>query len=288
MAITIGLSDSDFELFRKLIYEKSGISLNESKKELLRTRLRARIERQGLSSYREYYDYVRNDKTGQALVPLLDDISTNLTSFYREINHFNFLRKILPEWIERKRAMREMSFRIWSAGCSTGEEPYTLAFVMLEFLGREMRQWDLKILATDLSTEVLSQAMEGKYDVERLKDVPPAIAKEYFVHGTGDMRTKSGKVLRNRAVVRIVPEVRSLISFTRFNLMEQHFPFKRQFDFIFCRNVMIYFDKPTQEVLVNKYYHFLKPGGYLLIGHSESLTGLKQKYKYIQPTIYQK
>ncbi len=288
MAITTELLDSDFELFRKLIYDKSGISLNESKKELLRTRLRARIERHGFKSYREYYEYVKSDKSGQALIPLLDDISTNLTSFYREINHFNFMRKIIPGWIEEKLKARDMSFRIWSAGCSTGEEPYTLAFLMLEFLKDEIKHWDLKILATDLSTEVLSQAMEGKYDEVRLKDVPPNIAKAYFTHDVGSMKTKSGKILQNKPIVRVAPEVRSLITFRRFNLMEQHYPFKRQFDFIFCRNVMIYFDKPTQEVLVNKFYHFIKPGGFLFIGHSESLTGLKQKFEYIQPTIYQK
>ncbi|MBI5179491.1 MAG: methyltransferase domain-containing protein [Nitrospinae bacterium] len=275
-------------MFRRLIYEKSGIALNESKKELLRTRLRARIEREGFSSYRQYLDFVRDDKTGQALVPLLDDISTNLTSFYREINHFNLLRKILPEWIANKRREGDMGWRIWSAGCSTGEEPYTLAFVMLEFLEHQIRQWNLKILATDLSVEVLKQAAEGKYDIERLKDVPQHIASTYFTRGTGDMRTKSGKILHNRPVAFVADEVREMITFRRFNLMEPRFPFKRKFDFIFCRNVMIYFDKPTQETLVNKYYDVLQPGGYLFIGHSESLTGLKHNYKYVQPTVYQK
>lgn len=288
MAIHDALSDHDFELFRKLIYDQSGISLNDTKKELLRTRLRARLEREGYQSYREYYDHVARDKTGKMLLPLLDDISTNLTSFYREINHFEFLRKVLPEWIERKTRTNDRVFRVWSAGCSTGEEPYTLAFVLLEFLSDRLANWDIKILGTDLSTEVLSRAMKGLYEADRVKDVPRSIREAYFKNEMAEMTTKAGKKLGMRQCVRVAPEVLAMVTFRRLNLMMPGFPFKKQFDFIFCRNVMIYFDKRTQETLVNKYYHVLKPGGYLFIGHSESLTGLKNDFKYIQPTVYQK
>lgn len=282
------LSDSDFEHFRRLIYEQSGIALNDSKKELLRTRLRSRLEREGYRSYREYFDIVKADRTGDMLLPLLDDISTNLTSFFREVNHFNFLKKILPEWIERKQRAGEKSWRIWSAGCSTGEEPYTLVFTMLEMLGARAGGWDVKVLATDLSTEVLVRASQGLYDRDRMKDVPKAMQSAYFVEEFAELTTKQGKRLGMRPCVRVIPEVRNMITFKRLNLMTPQFPFKRQFDFIFCRNVMIYFDKPTQEILVNKFYQHLAPGGYLLIGHSESLTGLQHHFKYIQPTIYQK
>ncbi len=282
------LSDSDFEHFRRLIYEQSGIALNDSKKELLRTRLRSRLEREGYGSYREYFDHIKSDRTGDMLVPLLDDISTNLTSFFREVNHFNFLKKILPEWIDRKQRAGIKTWRIWSAGCSTGEESYTLVFTMLEMLGARAASWDVKVLATDLSTEVLGRAAQGLYDRERMKDVPKTMQNAYFVQEIAELTTKQGKRLGMRPCVRVIPEVRKMITFKRLNLMSPQFPFKHHFDFIFCRNVMIYFDKPTQETLVNKFYQHLAPGGYLFIGHSESLTGLQQHFKYIQPTIYEK
>lgn len=273
------LPDIDFELFRKLIYEKSGISLNKTKKELLRTRLRSRLEKQGFTSYKNYYKHVLNDGTGQALIDLLDDISTNLTSFYREVNHFNFLNELLPNWIAKKQKAGDTEFRVWSAGCSTGEEPYTLAFTLLKHLADKQRTWNIKILATDISTEVLRKAAAGVYEAERLKDVPDFAKKNYF--------TKE-KSVGKKPLVRVLPEVRNLITFSRFNLMTASYPFKKMFDFIFCRNVMIYFDRPTQEKLVGKFYNQTAPEGYLFIGHSESLTGLKQSYSYVQPTVYQK
>lgn len=273
------LTESDFNLFRNLIYEQSGISLNPSKKELLRTRLRARLEREQFKSYRDYYKFVVDDKTGKALVPLLDDISTNLTSFYRESNHFDYLNKILPDWIKRKKKEGDNIFRIWSAGCSTGEEPYTIAFTMMPHLADSAANISLKILATDLSTDVLRKASEGVYRLDRIGDVPANIRKNYFVNDN---------IVKNQKMVRVHSDVRALITFRRFNLMSNQFPFKNQFDFIFCRNVMIYFDKPTQETLVAKHYRFLKPGGYLFIGHSESLTTVKNSYNYIMPTVYQK
>lgn len=273
------LTDADFELFRRLIYEKSGISLNKTKKELLRTRLRSRLEKQGFNSYKDYYKYVFNDNSGQALVDLLDDISTNLTSFYREINHFEFLSEILPAWIDKKQKIGDREFRVWSAGCSTGEEACTIAFTLLKNLADKQRAWEIKILATDISTEVLTKATAGVYEMERLKDVPDAIKRDYFTK-----EQSNGK----KPMVRVRPEIRNLMTFRRFNLMTKNYPFKKQFDFIFCRNVMIYFDRPTQEKLVEKFHRYTAPEGYLFIGHSESLTGLKQNYSYVQPTIYRK
>lgn len=273
------LSDGDFQLFRKLIYQKSGISLNDTKKELLRSRLRSRLEKAGYQSYREYYNYVLEDSSDIALVQLLDDISTNLTSFYREINHFQYLDSMIPLWIEQKQKKGDKLFRVWSAGCSTGEEPYTITFVLLRHLTDKMGVLGMKLLATDLSTDVLRRASEGVYNVDRMKGVPNMVKSSYFEKELSD---------NNKKQVRVRKEVRDLITFRRFNLMTEHFPFKHQFDFIFCRNVMIYFDKPTQETLVGKYHRHLKPGGYLFIGHSESLTGLKHSFEYVQPTIYQK
>lgn len=273
------LTDGDFHLFKRLIYDQSGISLNYSKKELLRTRLRSRLEREGFKSYRTYYNFVVNDKTGQALVPLLDDISTNLTSFYRENNHFNYLNQILPEWIIRKQKEGGAIFRIWSAGCSTGEEPYTIIFTMLSHLSDRLTSWKLKLLASDISTEVLRKAYEGVYQLDRLKDVPAQVKSSYFIKEPG---------FNEKQMVRVHQKIKEFITFRRFNLMMERFPFKNQFDFIFCRNVMIYFDKPTQQTLVEKFYNNIKPGGYLFIGHSESLTALKHGFNYIMPTIYRK
>ncbi|GMT42411.1 MAG: chemotaxis protein methyltransferase [bacterium] len=273
------LSGADFELLRGLIYKQSGISLNQTKKELLRTRLRSRLERQGFRSYRDYYNHVLHDESGQALVDLLDDISTNLTSFYREVSHFKFLESVLPDCIDKKRKANETEFRVWSAGCSSGEEPYTLAFTFMSRMEGSPRPLKIRILATDISTDVLFKASEGVYEQSRLEDVPKNVMKNYFVKENSDGKKK---------LVRVRQDIRDLITFRRFNLMSALYPFRHQFDFIFCRNVMIYFDKPTQEKLVGKYYRYLKPGGYLFIGHSESLTGLKHGFTYVQPTIYRR
>jgi len=275
-AITLG--DREFKMFRALIFEKSGISLHEGKKELLRTRLSSRLRARDLSSFKDYYDFIKNDKTDGELMGLLDAISTNLTSFFREINHFHFLeKKIIPQILARGRKTNDKALRCWSAGCSSGEEPYTIIFSLLE--NAEINNsWDIKMLATDISAEMLEKATSAVYTEEKIKTVPKSIIRKYFVKGTKD---KEG-------LYRVRQEISRLVQFKRFNLMTENFPFKHKFDFIFCRNVMIYFDKPTQETLTSKYYNALAKGGYLMIGHSESLTGLEHQFKYVLPTIYQK
>lgn len=274
----IELSDREFEMFRSLIFEKSGISLHDGKRELVRTRLGSRLRKGGFQSYKDYYNFVKEDESGTELVNLLDAISTNLTSFFREINHFHFLKKVvIPEIMAKKSASGVREARMWSAGCSSGEEPYSIAFTVMEALDN-VKNWDIKILATDLSTKVLGKAAQGVYSAERVQSVPKEIMNKYFDKFSDE--TGISYMVR--------PTVRSLIQFKRFNLMDHVFPFKRKFDFIFCRNVMIYFDKPTQQKLIEKYYNVLADGGYLLIGHSESLTGVSHRFKYIQPTIYRK
>jgi chemotaxis protein methyltransferase CheR len=276
---TVELTDREFDLFRRFIYDKSGISLHDGKKELVRTRLGSRLRKMGLTTYKQYFEFVQADKTEEELVNLLDAISTNLTSFFREINHFHFLEKrVLPEMIVRKEGEREREIRVWSAGCSSGEEPYSIAFTLKSRLP-DFSRYDVKILATDLSTQALGKAARGSYTGDQVKTVPPDMRGKYLIKGAGDERGPRFTV---------TGDIKKMIQFKRFNLMTPRFPFKRKFDFIFCRNVMIYFDKPTQEGLVNKYYDVLAPGGYLLIGHSESLTGVTHPFKYIQPTIYQK
>lgn len=274
----IDLTDREFQLLRTLIFEKSGITLNDGKKELVRTRLGSKLRNGGFGSFKDYYNYVVEDRTGEELVTLLDAISTNLTSFFREINHFNYLRNhIVPETMEKKRGSGDKEIRAWSAGCSSGEEPYSLAFTLADIL-RGDKGWDVKLLATDISTKVLARAARGAYTEEQVQTVPKDMASKFL-----DRAMEDGDRL-----YKVRPEIRSLIQFKRFNLMTPTFPFKRGFDFIFCRNVMIYFDKPTQQVLINKFFGALADGGYLLIGHSESLTGVQHRFKYMQPTIYKK
>lgn len=263
---------------RALIFEKSGITLNDGKKELVRTRLGSKLRKGGFESFKDYYNYVVDDRTGEELVTLLDAISTNLTSFFREINHFNYLSKhIVPEIMEKKRNDSAKELRAWSAGCSSGEEPYSLAFTLADIL-QGNRNWGVKLLATDISTKVLARAARGAYTEEQVKTVPKDMASKFLEKTVED----------GDRFYKVRPEIRSLIQFKRFNLMTPTFPFKRGFDFIFCRNVMIYFDKPTQQILINKFFGALAEGGYLLIGHSESLTGVQHRFKYMQPTIYKK
>jgi len=274
MIKTPDLSDEDFKKFKSLIYNKCGICLNEGKKELVRARLNKRLRNTGISSFNEYYSYLTTEDNGDELVVMLDAISTNKTSFFREIKHFDFLNdKVYPLYASGEYGKR---LRFWSAACSSGQEPYTLAISLLEYLGKNSN-YDIKILATDISTKVLSQAKRGVYQSDQIEDIPRPLIRTYFQQGQG----------RQKGFYRVKPILGNVISFKRFNLMD-NFPFKGTFQFVFCRNVMIYFDKKTQEKLVNKFYRCIVPGGYLMIGHSESLTGIKHPFKYIQPSIYQK
>lgn len=271
------LTNDDFQAFSNLVRAKAGINLHEGKRELVRARLSRRVRECNFQTFRDYYDFVVSDETGDELIQVLDSISTNLTNFFREPKHFNFMNeKMLPALVAEREKKGPRRLRIWSAGCSTGEEPYTIAMTVLEFSPR-IADWDFKILATDISTRVLKSAWEGEYPMDRLRDVPHAQLRKYFTKGTG----------YRDGWFRVRDEIRNLIVFRRFNLMET-FPFKHPLDLIFCRNVMIYFDKATQARLVNKFYGALNPGGYLFIGHSESLTGVDHGFKYVQPTVYRK
>lgn len=275
----IDINDKEFSLFQQLIYDASGIFLTPVKKELLKSRLMKRLRQKSLTSFKEYYNYVtQRDTTGEELVNLLDCISTNLTEFFREAAHFHFLsEKAIPALLEKKRKNYEKRIRVWSAGCSTGEEPYSISMVLAEHV-QPQYEWDVKILATDISTRVLKKAMEGVYTKEQLKSVSPQLINAYF----------KKRVANNKDYYHLDDCLKNMVAFRRLNLTDEAYPFKGQFDFIFCRNVMIYFDKQTQSELVSKFYKHLTPDGYLFIGHSESLTGTNNKFRYVQPTVYQK
>ena len=270
------LSRKDYALFRELIYRQCGINLGEQKMQLVRARLGKRLRSGGFRSYREYYEFVKNDRSGRELTLLIDAISTNTTHLFREHQHFEFLATTIKRWVAPE-AGRRLPIRVWSAGCSSGEEPYSIAMTLDDLL-RHCPRLRFKILATDISTRMLERAQAGVFASERLASVPPEFKRRYFV-----------RVKENGEVpLRIRPELRELVRFARFNLMDAQFPFRNGFDVIFCRNVMIYFDRPTQQQLVAKFAGVLNVGGYLLIGHSESLNTLSHPLSYVMPTLYQK
>jgi len=273
------LSNEEFEMFRCLIYDTCGINLTLSKKELVKARLTKRLTKTGINSFNEYYKYVtKSDKTGKELIHLIDNISTNKTDFFREKKHFDFLNStLLPALISSKEKNRNRKLRIWCAASSSGEEPYTLAITVFNHIKPD-NGWDVKILATDISTRILQKAIDGIYKMELLNDVSPGIISAHF-----------SKIRVDNTDCYVAKDhLKDIITFRRFNLMTEKFPFKYPFDFIFCRNVMIYFDPETQHRLVTKFYNCLPKKGYLFIGHSETLCKNSNDFTYIQPAIYQK
>ena len=274
--ISSELKDIDYERISRLVYEQCGINLHEGKKELVKARLGKRLREGNFKSFGEYYRYVTTDDGTAELISMIDSLSTNLTYFFREESHFQKLRNMIKPMVKTSNQGRlSEKLRIWSAGCSTGEEPYSLAMTVCESVNG--LSGDVKIMATDISTRVLQTADKGIFGKERLKNVPPAILKKYFQMGSGSCE---GQFL-------IKKNIRDMVQFSRFNLMDTPPPNYR-FDIIFCRNVMIYFDKATQEALVRRFHQCLNKGGHLFVGHSESLTGLSHELKYIEPSVYRK
>ena len=271
------LSESDFCKISDLVYEHCGINLHEGKKELVRARLTKQLRLRNFKTFPDYMKHVLEDETGREFSILIDSLSTNLTSFFREEQHFEFMREqFLPTLLERKRKKNNFRIRGWSAGCSSGEEPYSLAITLLEAVQGQGR-WDIKILATDISTSMLETARKGIYNEERIAPVPTLQKNKYLVQHY-ENKQKTFEVNKS---------LRDVVIFQYLNLMKD-WPIKGPIDFIFCRNVMIYFDKPTQQQLISRYWNLLDPKGILFTGHSESLTGIEHKFNYIQPTIYMK
>lgn len=272
------LSESLFQQFSTLVYQEAGINLHDGKKALLEARLAKRLRATGIASPKDYLEFILSEAGRGEYVKFFDAVSTNLTFFFREPNHFEFLEKsALPEILERNRREGISRIRIWSAGCSTGEEPYSIAMTVLASLAHPGR-WDIRVLATDISTRVLSTARAGIYEKSKLTHVPAAWRQRFFEP------VANGQASKN---YRVSGELSKIIAFRRLNLMDP-FPFSGLFDVIFCRNVMIYFDKKTQESLIQKMSAYLHSGGYFFVGHSESLTGLKHPLRYVKPAVYRK
>ena len=273
------IKESEYRSLVKLIYDQCGINLGDHKQELVKTRLGKRLRALGFTAYSDYFKFVSNPSNSLELSQMINAISTNFTSFYREPQHFDFLLKnTLVDIVNKKVGLPSKKIRAWCAAASSGEEPYTLAITLLEYF-KDHPGWDIKLLATDISTKVLNEAHRGIYSKEKVKTVSRAILERYFEEESEGKET----------MYRIKDEVKGLITFRRLNLMDPVFPFRGPFDFIFCRNVMIYFDVPTQETLVQKLLKYLTPGGCFFTSHSENLPpSLRNQVEILAPATYRK
>lgn len=267
------ISDQEFRQFADYIRRNYGICFRDEKKPLVQGRLGQVLSSMNITSLAEYMRYVTGDKTGKAASDMLDRITTNHTFFMREPMHFQYFRDTVLPYLAK--SVPDKDLRIWSAACSTGEEPYTLAMIIDEYFSLNKAGWDTKILATDISKGVLAAARAGVYTQEAMKDLPDRWKKRYFKeHGSGHF------ILSDR--------IRNEVIFSNFNLMNAPFPFRKKMHVIFCRNVMIYFDNETRDRLVQCLYDVTEPGGFLFIGHSEGINREKTRYRYVMPAVYRK
>lgn len=274
LAVESDLTAAQFREISRTVYDIAGIQLRDGKEGLVRSRLAKRLRQLGLGDFGAYLERVRAD--ARELAEMVDLLTTNKTSFFRESAHFDFLRdRLLP-------SLGPGPVRLWSAGCSSGEEPYTLAMVIRDAWPDADRR-DVKILATDISRRVLATAAAGVYPEALLEDVPPDLLRRHFTRAAREAVTRPGAAGGWRAN----DALRSLVTFAPLNLMGA-WPMRGPFQAIFCRNVMIYFDKATQQALVERYYGLLAPGGHLFVGHSESLSALSHRFSYVQPAVYRK
>jgi chemotaxis protein methyltransferase CheR len=266
------ITDENFEILRSIVYRETGIRLTDLKKSLLQSRLLRRLRALGLVSYSEYTDYIR-DNYDSEIMDFINAVTTNKTEFFRENQHFVFMKEVaLPELEKKERK----HIRIWSAGCSTGEEPYSIAIILNEYFQSNIP--DVKILATDIDTQVLEKGLQGIYTQEQLADMDRSYKIQYFEPVLIDGKQK----------FRVKDKLKDLIVFKRLNFLDEAYPMKGKFEIIFCRNVVIYFDKPTQKKLFQRFYHYLSDDGYLCVGHSENLSGISESFQHIGRTVYRK
>lgn len=269
----IAITRKEFAKLAEYIEKNYGIHLKEEKKALVINRLYNELINSNCKNFTQYYEYIISDKTGEAVTTLVNKITTNHTFFMRKADHFYYFRdKVLPYLAS---TVKDRDLRIWSAGCSTGQEPYTLAMIINDYFKNDKRSWDSKILATDISSKVLNEAMKGIYSKEEIEPLPSLWRLNYF------KKLDDGNYM-------VVDEIKNEVIYRRFNLMDKVFPFRKKFHVIFCRNVMIYFSQDTKAELVNKFYDIMEYGGYLFIGHTESLSRSESKFQYVMPSVYRK
>jgi chemotaxis protein methyltransferase CheR len=270
----IELGDEEFRKIAELVYQTSGINLTEKKKALVQGRLSSLLRSAGYSSFGEYYQALLADRSGKELLYLIDRISTNFSFFFREQDHFEYLvESALPE-IKGKILKNPYDLRVWCAGAATGEEAYSVAMLLREWMGPQVSRDGECILATDISVSALEHAVSGVYEPKQLKDIPDKFRK-YF-KSLDDGRFSVDK------------RIRDMVLFKRLNLMREHFPLKSRFHIIFCRNVMIYFDQATRRKLLKNFHNSMYPGGFLFLGHSETIDRNTTLFKYVRPTVFRK
>lgn len=274
------IQDSDFNYLKELIHQKTGIFLAPHKKIMVQSRLNIRLRTLGLSSFSEYVNLLKTDKIffESELTELINRITTNKTDFFRENHHFDFLTETyLPMMEEESKKTGVKKLRIWCSASSTGEEPYSIAITLLEYFGNKPG-WNLKIVASDIDTNVIEISKEGIYRADRLEPVSEFLRNKYFT-----------KIQKDNAVFyEVKPILKSLIEYKKINLLETPYPVGEKMDLIFCRNVIIYFDKPTQKAIFSNFVNVLSPYGFLIIGHSETMFGISDQFKFLGHTIYQK
>ena len=267
------ISQADFIRLSNFVHQNFGLDLSK-KKQLVESRLTSTVQSMGYHNFKEYVDYILTTRNQNHINHMLNRLTTNYTYFMREKDHFDFFcHTILPYLEQKNRNSKVLS--IWSAGCSSGEEPYTLTMLIKDFFGGKETVWDTRILATDISQDVLSKAAKGEYPLNSISDIPTHWKTKYFT------------IDRNKSTATVKKPVRDNVIFRTFNLMNP-IQFKIPFDVIFCRNVMIYFDQPTKDALIQRFYQATNPGGYLLIGHSESINRMSTAYQYVMPSVYRK
>ncbi|HPO03715.1 MAG TPA: protein-glutamate O-methyltransferase CheR [Treponemataceae bacterium] len=272
----VPLSDTEFNILTRMLFDRFGIHLGDQKRVLLSGRLSKRVRETGCGNFSEYIDYLRTDPTGREQTELINRITTNHSFFFREGEHFAYLKDNVFSRIEEAVSKRSPpAVRIWSAGCATGEEVYTIAMLMRSHFGNRIDGLDIGLLATDISVAALSQAKEGIYQESKLKELPGEWKRQWFTKAGPDQ-------------FRISDEIRGMVLFKKLNLMETPYPMKGTFDVIFCRNVMIYFNAQSREHVVNAMHKCLKPGGVFFVGHSESLNRETCPFEYVKPAIYKK
>jgi len=269
----ITITQKEFEKLADYINKNYGIHLKEEKKVLIINRLYDELVKNNFTNFTQYYEHIVSDKFGETLIALIDKITTNYTFFMREADHFYYFRdKVLPYLLL---TVHEKDLRIWSAGCSSGQEPYTIAMIINDYLKDDKKLWDTKILATDISSKALNKAIKGIYSKDEIESLPSLWKLNYFRKLDDQNYT-------------IINEIKNEVIFRKFNLANKVFPFRKKFHTIFCRNVMIYFDHKTKIELVNNFYDIMEFGGYLFIGHTESIPRNETKFQYIMPSVYRK
>lgn len=276
---TPALSDADFRRLARFIESELGIRMPDTKRIMLESRLQKRVRHFGYRGFTEYVDYVFSPEGRESeLINMIDAVTTNKTDFFREADHFDYLiGSIVPEAERLFGAGASRPFSVWSAGCSTGEEPYTIAMV-LEERRKSVPRFSYRIFASDLSTQVLEKAREGVYDESKVEIVPLSFKKKYMLRAKAPGST----------LVRMKPEIRARLSFARINFMDDSYPIDETFDVIFCRNVIIYFERKTQEMILGRLCDHVRRGGWVVLGHSETLTGMDVPLRSVAPTVYKR